>query len=50
MERWDKAAGILLITEAGGVVSELPAPFGFSPGVVAGNEALHDQLRRLVQG
>lgn len=50
MERWDKAAGILLITEAGGVVSELPAPFGLSPGVVAGNRALHDQLRGLVQG
>lgn len=50
MERWDKAAGILLITEAGGVVSELVAPFELSPGVVAGNRALHDQLRGLVRG
>lgn len=51
MEPWDKAAGILLITEAGGEVSELPAPLeGLSPGVIAGNAGLHDQLRRLVLG
>ena len=49
MEHWDKAAGILLIEEAGGVVSELPAPLPrLSPGVIAGNQALHDQLRSLV--
>lgn len=49
MEHWDKAAGILLIEEAGGVVSELPAPLEhLSPGVVAGNQALHDQLRGIV--
>lgn len=48
MERWDKAAGIVLIQEAGGVVSELPAPFGLSPGVIAGNRTLHDQLEGLV--
>jgi myo-inositol-1(or 4)-monophosphatase len=48
MERWDKAAGILLIEEAGGVVSELLAPLDLSPGVVAGNKVLHDQLRSLV--
>jgi myo-inositol-1(or 4)-monophosphatase len=50
MERWDKAAGILLIEEAGGVVSELPAPVGLSPGLVAANPPLHEQLRRLVEG
>lgn len=49
MERWDKAAGILLIQEAGGVVTELPAPLEhLSPGVVAGNPALHERLRSLV--
>ena len=49
MEHWDKAAGILLIQEAGGVVSELPPPLThLSPGVVAGNQALHDQLRSIV--
>jgi myo-inositol-1(or 4)-monophosphatase len=50
MERWDKAAGLVLITEAGGVTSELPAPLGLSPGVIAGNQELHDQLRALVAG
>ncbi len=48
MESWDKAAGVVLITEAGGVVSELAAPYDLSPGVIAGNRALHDRLRALV--
>jgi myo-inositol-1(or 4)-monophosphatase len=48
MERWDKAAGTLLVREAGGVVSELEGPLGLSPGVVAAGAALHDQLRALV--
>jgi myo-inositol-1(or 4)-monophosphatase len=48
MERWDRAAGELLIAEAGGVVSDLPAPYGFSTGVIAANPSLHDQLRELV--
>lgn len=49
MEPWDKAAGILLIQEAGGVISELPAPLEhLSPGVIAGNRTLHDRLRSLV--
>lgn len=50
MEEWDKAAGVLLIREAGGVVSELPAPQGLSPGVIAANPNLHDELRKLVIG
>ena len=48
MERWDRAAGELLVAEAGGVVSDLPAPYGLSTGVIAANPALHDQLRELV--
>jgi myo-inositol-1(or 4)-monophosphatase len=48
MEWWDKAAGVLLVTEGGGVVSELPAPLGLSPGVVAGGAALHRALTSLV--
>jgi myo-inositol-1(or 4)-monophosphatase len=48
MERWDRAAGELLIAEAGGVVSDLPAPLGLSTGVIAANPALHEQLRELV--
>jgi myo-inositol-1(or 4)-monophosphatase len=48
MEPYDKAAGILLITEAGGVVSDLPSPLRGSSGVLAGAPKLHDQLKRLV--
>ncbi len=48
MERWDKAAGVLLIREAGGVVSELEAPYGLSPGVIAAGPRLHDAVRDLV--
>ena len=48
LEVWDKAAGVLLVTEAGGVVSELEAPLGLTPGVVAANPSLHDDLQRLV--
>lgn len=48
MEPWDKAAGVLIVREAGGVVSELPAPKGLSPGVVAAGPGLHDGLRDLV--
>lgn len=48
MERWDKAAGVLIVQEAGGTVSELEAPYGLSPGVIAGNPTLHDHLRALV--
>jgi myo-inositol-1(or 4)-monophosphatase len=49
MERWDKAAGLLLVAEAGGATSELPPPLPrLSPGVVAAAPELHDDLRRLV--
>jgi myo-inositol-1(or 4)-monophosphatase len=48
MGRWDRAAGELLVREAGGVVSELRDPIGADHGVVAGPEALHDRLRSLV--
>jgi myo-inositol-1(or 4)-monophosphatase len=50
MEVWDKAAGVVLIEAAGGVVSELPAPYDLSPGVIAGNQTIHDRLRALVLG
>ena len=48
METWDRAAGELIVAEADGVSSELPAPLGLSPGVIAGNRSLHDDLRALV--
>jgi hypothetical protein len=38
----------LLVMEAGGLVGELAAPLGLTPGVVAANPMLHDDLRRLV--
>jgi myo-inositol-1(or 4)-monophosphatase len=50
MEPWDKAAGILLVTEAGGVVTELAAPFDLSPGVIAANPSLHPLLEQVVLG
>lgn len=49
MERWDKAAGELIVREAGGVVTELPPPLEtLSPGVIAANPALHEELSALV--
>lgn len=48
MEAWDRAAGVLLVREAGGIVSDLPAPKGLSTGVVAAGPGLHDSLRALV--
>lgn len=51
MEPWDKAAGSLVVREAGGVVSDLPPPLEhLSPGVIAGGRAVHDRLRTLVLG
>ena len=47
---WDRAAGELLVREAGGVVSPLD-PIGPSgPGIVAAGPGLHDALRALVLG
>ena len=48
MEEWDKAAGVLLIEEAGGIVSELSAPLDQSPGVIAANPVLHPMLSDLI--
>jgi myo-inositol-1(or 4)-monophosphatase len=49
MEVWDKAAGTLLVMEAGGRVSELAPPLeSLTPGVVAAGPGLHDALRDLV--
>ena len=47
-EPWDRAAGALIVTEAGGVVSEGPAPAGEGTTIFAANESLHDELKRLV--
>lgn len=51
MERWDKAAGLLIVEEAGGRWSEMPPPVaGMSPGVIASGRGLHEELRKLVLG
>jgi myo-inositol-1(or 4)-monophosphatase len=49
MEPWDKAAGLLIATEAGAIFSELPPPRpGLSPGLIGANWTLHDALRELL--
>ena len=48
VEHWDRAAGTLIVEEAGGVVSDLPAPLDLSTGVVAAGPALHPELVDLV--
>jgi myo-inositol-1(or 4)-monophosphatase len=50
MYRWDRAAGELIASEAGGVVSDLRPPKGEGLGVVIANPILHDKLRTLVVG
>lgn len=49
---WDTAAGILLITEAGGKVTNFYGE-DFCPihdrGIIAGNQILHDKLFNLIQ-
>lgn len=49
LEEWDKAAGRLIVREAGGVVGEVGPPKpGLAAGLVASNPALYEGLRRLV--
>jgi myo-inositol-1(or 4)-monophosphatase len=48
LERWDRAAGLLMVTEAGGVVTHLPGPQGLTDGVIASGSALHEDLTVLV--
>jgi myo-inositol-1(or 4)-monophosphatase len=51
---WDLAAGLLLVTEAGGMISPIEGSAGPSAvmgakSVVAGNSALHGKLRKMLQ-
>lgn len=48
IQRWDWAAGALLVREAGGLVRELPAIGPSGPGVVASGPALFSALAGLV--
>ena len=47
---WDTAAGWLLVTEAGGVVTDLfGAPYGLlSPHILAGNGVINGQMLRVI--
>ena len=54
---WDVSAGLLLITEAGGTVTdfqggplELGAPKIYAPKVLASNGLIHDEMRRVLAG
>jgi myo-inositol-1(or 4)-monophosphatase len=48
MGPWDRAAGVLIVQEAGGVVSDLPPPRGDGTGVIAANWTLHNDLRHFI--
>lgn len=49
LKPWDMAAGALLVTEAGGRVTNLDAsPFDLRASVLASNGALHEALGRLL--
>lgn len=50
LEQWDKAAGLLMVREAGGVVTELAGPRGLTDGVIASGPKLHSELVGLVLG
>lgn len=50
LEHWDKAAGLLMIEEAGGVVTHLPGPRGLTDGAIASGPNLHPALVDLVLG
>jgi fructose-1,6-bisphosphatase/inositol monophosphatase family enzyme len=48
MKPWDRSAGEILISEAGGVVTSLDPPAGEDTGVIAAGPALHPALTELV--
>jgi myo-inositol-1(or 4)-monophosphatase len=52
LSSWDIAAGIVLVREAGGTVSEIGAkPIRHeSASILAGNESIHPALNRLLRG
>ena len=52
LSAWDTAAGLILVREAGGYVSEIDgAPFHLeSPSILAANDALHPAMVALLKG
>jgi myo-inositol-1(or 4)-monophosphatase len=51
LKPWDTAAGCLLVTEAGGVISGMDGQKWnlFSPGLIASNGLIHDQMMSVFQ-
>ena len=49
LQPWDRAAGELIVTEAGGVVIELPGRGGGPPGVIAGAPRTARELAHLLE-
>ncbi len=47
-KRWDIAAGILLVRESGGMVTEIPANDRHPALLIASNQAIHDRLVTLI--
>ena len=50
LEHWDKAAGLLMIAEAGGAITELPGPRGLTDGAITSGPGIHEALVKLVLG
>jgi myo-inositol-1(or 4)-monophosphatase len=50
LQKWDIAAGLLLVREAGGLITDYRGGQGMmeSGEVIAGNQALHSELHKLV--
>jgi len=51
LKEWDMAAGALLISEAGGMVSDIDKSDSFlrTGNIAAGNLKLHDELMKILQ-
>lgn len=49
LQPWDRAAGELLVAEAGGAVIELPGRGGGPPGVIAGAPDIASELSRVLE-
>ena len=50
IQPWDIAAGVLLVREAGGIVTELNGEqaTAYSTGVLAGNKSIHSSMHKLL--
>lgn len=50
LKPWDMAAGALLVTEAGGSISNLDgSPFDLRWSILAGNKAMHELIGKMIR-